>query len=145
MDGSGASASADLDARLARLTARRAAFGAVTRAEPGHTTLGRFGRRRHPAAATRLLVAGLSLSAFLSIIASIGASTPASGASTAAVGSGSYGPAAGPQPPTPKPATKSKPARGPKPTTATTATTPTTVFVPPPPPPPPARYGSRCH
>ena len=59
---------ADLDERLARLAARR---GADRRGCAAATETS-----AHPAAATRILVAGLSASAFLSIVASIGATAP---------------------------------------------------------------------
>ena len=90
----------DLDARLARLAARKAATGkAATGGEAGAptptpnpaSTAGptappgtRRRRRKHPAAAGRILSVGLSSSAFLSMVAAF-AQTGASGTSTAAI------------------------------------------------------------
>ncbi|HEV7526607.1 MAG TPA: hypothetical protein VGP92_16685 [Acidimicrobiia bacterium] len=72
--------SPDLDARLARLAARKAGPGAAlpTRTPPAGPAQA---RRRHPAAAGRILSVGLSSSAFLSMVAGFGAQTPASAAS----------------------------------------------------------------
>jgi hypothetical protein len=69
----------NLDDRLARLAARRSAAGAPT------PTRVRAKKKPHPAAASRILVAGLSTSAFLSIIAALGSQAPASGTTKTAV------------------------------------------------------------
>ncbi len=83
----------DLDARLARLAARKAATGnraapeppsAATASGPTRPTGARRGRRKHPAAAGRILSFGLSSSAFLSMVAAF-AQTGAAGTSTAAI------------------------------------------------------------
>jgi hypothetical protein len=65
----------DLDERLARLAARKTTTGAAP-AKPART------RRKHPAAAGRILSLGLSSSAFFSLVGALGAQTTASGAST---------------------------------------------------------------
>src|SRR5450432_4205229 len=102
MDRSRAGAAADVDERLARLAARRAGSDAAV-------ALPR--RRGHPAAATRVLVAGLSVSAFLSIVASLGATAPASGASTTSVvdTGGALVSGTGPRPTRPEPVRKEPP------------------------------------
>jgi len=95
---------ADLDERLARLAARRAKSPDAPPATGP--------RRRHPAGATRILVAGLSAAGFLSIVASIGtaattttaaATTSAAATTTGTVARSPSGPgvtAAGPKPKT---------------------------------------------
>ena len=96
----------DIDDRLARLAARRAAAPArPPRPAPTATTTDAAvtdmvvtddfkpraatdkrvrTKRGHPAAAGRILAAGLSSSAFFSIIAALGAQTPASGTTSVA-------------------------------------------------------------
>jgi hypothetical protein len=77
----------DLDDRLARLAARRAASsGSNTTPAPDPTAPDRNvarrparKRRAHPAAASRILAAGLSTSAFLSLMAAFAARAPAAG------------------------------------------------------------------
>jgi cytoskeletal protein RodZ len=112
----------DLDERLARLAQRRA--GAEhSDGEPPRK------RRRRPAAASRILVAGLSISGFLAIIASIGATAPASGATTASVTANNIAPTSGsgPRSRPAKPKVKSHPK--PMTTTAPTTTAPTTTTI----------------
>ncbi len=70
----------DLDERLARLAARKAGAPRVP-SEPASTDAGVPGpprqRRKHPAAAGRILSLGLSASAFLAIIGAMGTHTSA--------------------------------------------------------------------
>jgi hypothetical protein len=89
----------DLDERLARLAARKATRGtaaqttltgiAVVAPEgpgaAGPVARGTRSRRRHPAAAGRILSVGLSSSAFLSIVAAFGSQPTASAAATGAI------------------------------------------------------------
>jgi len=85
----------DLDERLARLAARRAASGSKEKRAAPHPDPvekdrivarrpERRGRRAHPAAAGRILAAGLSTSAFFSLMAAFAARAPAAGTAVVA-------------------------------------------------------------
>ncbi len=73
-----------LDERLARLAARKTTTGIATPsgASSGATAKRARKRRKHPAAAGRILSLGLSSSAFFSLVGALGAQATASGAST---------------------------------------------------------------